>query len=321
MKGSRRTIIILVVVLVALVALWLGLRTQNENQSAREEEGSTVSMYSDLKDPDEITYDTGEEKIDLEKNADGKWIFPDAPDVTLDQSTVEMIAEEVVHPTVTRELEDPDDLADYGLEDPAFTAEALNDDGEELTVLVGDPCDDGYYLKNSDSDSVYTGGDTLVEYLQYTSCNLVQNDTLPTIGSDQVQEVTIETPKGTTTYTPEENEDDIATILGGYGSLSFGVCVAYNVSTDAELAQYGLDKDNRKSVSITYTTGGDTEDEDNSDTAFDEEENSDEETKTLTLYVGSDDAEEVYTYLMLEGSLLVNEDMKESVENMLNESN
>lgn len=307
MKGKKK-LIILTLILLILLAVFFALRAFNaaEEEKKEQEEEATQIQLVEMSNLSAISYEYESEQFTFEKQ-DGAWVFADEPEVTLSQDTVETLETEITGLTAVRSLEDTDELSDYGLEDAQYTIKVENEDGDSYTIYIGNGVDSDYYLTLNDKTNIYTGGSGLVSALQYDKKHFVQNDTLPSIGTDNIKKVTIEgSVENDAVYkkSNDEDEDALATILGGYGAISLGDCEDYNVTTNKELKQYGLNKKSRIAVTLKYTE----DDEDTGDT----------ETKEFTLYIGSTDDSGSYRYIQAEGSDIINIVSYDTANNLLN---
>ena len=104
-----------------------------------------------------------------------------------------------------RELEDPDDVADYGLDSPSYTVAYTTEAGEEGEVYIGNQAEDDYYAMVKGSDKIYTITADLPGRLDFDLSGYIQNDTVPSISSGNLQKVEITENGSTVAY--EEGED------------------------------------------------------------------------------------------------------------------
>ncbi len=301
MKKDRKRIIILLATLLILLAAFFGLRAFNDREEERikEEEQASQVEITKLSALQSISYKNETGEISLTKQED-QWVFSDEPKVKLDQSYITAMESAITDLTATRELEDPDELSYYGLEEPVCEIRAEDEDGTETTIYVGNGTDSDYYLTADDKEKVYTGGSSLMSAVQYEKKQLIENDTVPSIGKDNVAKITIQgLEDGDVSYTAKDNEDEIGTILGGVGALSFGDCEDYNVTGKA-LAGYGLNKKSRITLTITYKD--------------------DDKEKNFCLYIGKPDDTSTYRYVQVKDSNIVNKALTDTVDNLLNQN-
>ena len=142
-----------------------------------------------------------------------------------------------------------------------------------------------------DSGKVYTISSGFQDYLQFDLTNLVQYDTVPSIGSGNLKSVTI-TENGTDTV--YEEDDQVGELAGGFGALSLTDCANYHASAE-ELAEYESQRITAKAV---YTDSSDKE-------------------QTFTVYLGKTDDAGENRYVMVEGSDMVYRISETVAQNMI----
>ena len=285
---KNRGLMIALAVLVVLLAAYFGMRAWNTAQEEEKQaQEDAEKVYVTDTDPDEITaisYNVGSGDMAFEKDGD-TWYYTADKDFPLSQSYPENMAETLGRVEADRELEDGDELADYGLDDPAYTVEYTDSEGNTTTLYFGDVTGDYYYVTANDDGVVYTVSTTVIEDLNYTLDDMAQLDDYPSIGSGNLVRETI-TQDGVTTTYDSENEDqseDIAAVAGGLGAVSLSDVADYSVA-DEDLKTYGLDEASRITVEATYTQ--------------------DDEEQVLTLYIGNDDGSGD-RYVMINDSRIV----------------
>ena len=293
---QKKTMLIMVVVLAALLALYGGLKAWNshsDKQKKAKEDKEKVSLV-DAKNLKTFAYESGGSKMSFTKK-DGEWVYDEDDGVRLNQSTIKSMAKDITGLTAVRKLSNPDKKADYGLDSPDYTITYTAKDGTEGTIEIGDTAGDNYYAMIQDSDDVYTISSTLVSDLLFDLSSLTENDTLPSISSGNLKKVEVTQNGETTTY---KKKKERAGLAGGWGTITFTQCADYNVK---DLAKYGLDETNRITVTATYkdSTSGDK--------------------KTCTIYVGNENGDN--RYVQLKDSNMVYEVGSSIVENMMSVDN
>ena len=118
---------------------------------------------------------------------------------------------------------------------------------------------------------IYTVSSDITSSLSYSLDDLIETVSLPYVKSGNLKKVLVTQNGKTKTYTSKKkNLDGIA---GGLGVFTFGDCQNYYANQTA-LAKYGLDKDSRITVDITYK---------DTDT---------KKTKNVMLYIGKKDSDQ-----------------------------
>lgn len=295
-KKMLLPMLLILLLLVLVLALLQRHNQQQEEEQEAEKEASTIYI-TDIAEIDSISYRTGDNEFTFEKEGDS-WIYKQDPDFPLAQSYPEQIASTYGKLTAQRELEDGDELEDYGLTEPAYTIRLTDPDGNETGLKIGNAVDDAYYLLNESTEKIYTVSSAAATVLQHTLEEMAQLDNYPNIGSGNLKKEVITRGGETTTY-DSENEDDaknIAAVAGGLGAVTLSSAADYSVE-DKDLAGFGLDEKSRTTVEATYTT--------------------DEEEQVLKLYIGGEDGNG-NRYVMMNDSRIVYLISAEVCKNILN---
>ena len=301
MRKKNKGILILLAVLILLVAVYFGLRTwnaQQEEKAQEEQEAATVHVTdTSAEDIVSLKFNVGNGDLEFGKE-DDQWYYTPDKDFPLQQSYPEDMAETVGSITAGRELTDGDSIDAYGLDEPAYTIEYTDADGNTTEFLFGDMTGDDYYVMLNGNDTVYTVNSSVIDPFNYTLDDMARLDDYPSIGSGNLVKEVITQNGETTTYDSEDEDqaEDIAAVAGGLGAVSLSEAADYSVE-DEDLDVYGLDEDSRITVEATYTQ--------------------DDEEQLLTLYIGNEDGSG-NRYVMLNDSRIVYLISDEICDNILN---
>lgn len=154
MKRSRK-VILLVLVLLIVGASWLGA-----NQLAQKEAVVETQEAIQVLGGGQVTrmrFDAGDQSLALTQR-EGTWQVEDDQAFPLDQDQAGEYAQLLSSLTATRRITGGAQLADYGLETPAFTMDVTLEDGAQVTLSMGDynALTGEYYLKRGDQQDIYT---------------------------------------------------------------------------------------------------------------------------------------------------------------------
>lgn len=293
-----KSLVILLAVLVVLVVAYVVTGQLKKKSAEKENEQKQIAVL-DMSDITSIQYTNGTDTMSFIKEG-GTWYSESDKEFPLQQSSLKTMAETFGTLSANRELTDGDTLADYGLEEPQYTITLKDADGEQQNIYIGNAAGEDYYMTVGDKEKIYTVDYSVVNAMNFDLDSMLQKDTFPSIGADNIKKVTITKAGETTEYDADNSDqsDDITAIGGGLGAAYFVECVDYSVQAD-ELDQYGLDEAQRTTVTVVYT-------------------DSDDKEQTFTLYVGGRDESDAYNYVQMDGSKMVNTMTKETVNNILN---
>lgn len=293
-----KSLVILLTVLVVLVVAYVVTGQLKKKSAEKENEEKQIAVL-DMSDITSIQYTNGTDTMSFIKEG-GTWYSESDKEFPLQQSSLKTMAETFGTLSANRELTDGDTLADYGLEEPQYTITLKDADGEQQNIYIGNAAGEDYYMTVGDKEKIYTVDYSVVNAMNFDLDSMLQKDTFPSIGADNIKKVTITKVGETTEYDADNSDqsDDITAIGGGLGAAYFVDCVDYSVQAD-ELAQYGLDEAQRTTVTVVYT-------------------DSDDKEQTFILYVGGRDESDAYNYVQMDGSKMVNTMTKETVNSILN---
>lgn len=293
-RKKKKTIILLVMILLLIVANGAASAWNDKSEKKKEKEAEASKIYlTDAGDITAYSYSDGNQNMSFTK-ADDTWEYDEDNEIPVNQDTVQSTADAIRQMEAVRELENPDQLSDYGLDKPSYTIRFQDNDSVTTEILIGNGAGENYYATVGDSGKVYTISSDFQNYLQFDLTNLVQYDTVPSIGSGNLKSVTI-TENGTDTV--YEDDDQVGELAGGFGTLSLTDCVNYHASTE-DLAEYGLDEGQRITAKAIYTDSSDKE-------------------QTFTVYLGKTDDAGENRYIMVEGSDMVYRISETVAQNMI----
>lgn len=294
MKKNKKMWILAILVLALAAVNWgLGIWSERSEQRAASEAEQAKVYLSRAEDVEACSYTDGEQTMAFTCQ-DQVWTCDADPEIPLNQSTIRNLADTLGQMIAVRELTDPDPLEDYGLTEPLYQIWYRDGDGTETEILVGNGVGENYYATVEGTGKVYTISSDFQTVLQFDLSSLVQHDTVPSLGSGNLVSITVTEAGQDTVYT---ESDQLGELAGGFGAMTLTECADYHVSED-RLAEYGLDDDQRITVTAVYTDDA-------------------EEEQTFVLYVGQLDTEGTDRYVMVEGSGMVYSVSDSIVQNLM----
>lgn len=274
---------VLLVVLVAVSGLTFGvMQYQEVKENIQNTDQVILEIPTDSVQTLSWTYDSDT----LSFHRDGDWVYDGDEAFPVDENQMENLLEPFTALGASFVIEDVEDYAQYGLEEPVCTIDLTCDQGSyQIKLGSFSTMDEKRYLSLGDGKVYLVDHDPLEEYDAQLS-DLIRHDEMP--GMEDVTSIQFSGAQSYEIYHQEDSihtysQDDVyflrdgdlplsSTRTEGYLNtlrfLSLTNYVNYKV-TEEELAQYGLDTPDL-TVTVTYTQ----EDEDGQET---------EETVTLTV--------------------------------------
>ena len=319
MKRTQKLLcLLLALVLVSGAALAAVLLSPEGDETEGDPGVSVLSLDADSVTQLGWTYEEESLSFLLE---DDTWVYAEDSTFPLSTSRVEAALSALCDLTASRTIEEAEDLAQYGLEEPTCTVEVTAGD-TTTQLLIGDETTMGgeRYLSTGDGN-VYLVDEGFLDNFQYGLYDLVVKETIPSM--DDVVRFTVEAETQTLdlyyledsglaysdeyvwfaasdgTYTALDS-DLTQDLIEQVTLLSWGDCVDYKAGDEA-LAEYGL-AEPAATVTVQYIETVEVETDltdDDGNPIYDTQEN--EETFVLEIgsYTGSS------CYARLAGSEMV----------------
>lgn len=322
MNKKKKTMWLLMGCLLLLVVLLEGIQTwgkKKEAKAAEEEEAKKTYLfqtdalqriiYSDNSDSsnDSGNSNSSDNSDDLNNSntwvflkKDGTWIYEKDPTISLKADTMTAMENAFQSMEALQTIEEPDSLADYGLEQPKYRL-SLQTEDEEHTFLIGNASGENYYVMEENGDVVYTVSGTVVSQMVWTIDELAETDSFPYVAQGSFVKMTMDMADGTQKVydsADEEQKDIVSTVSGTLETTYFTNFADYHV-TEETLSSYGLDVANRITVTVAYKS------------------DSDDAEQTTEFYIGSKDEDGTYYYVQLKDSQQVGRILATTVETLL----
>ncbi|MEF2575258.1 MAG: DUF4340 domain-containing protein [Eisenbergiella sp.] len=138
---------------------------------------------------------SGDYELKLVKGDDGVWREESIPEETIKQESVNILLSEIDNITTSETvIEAPEDLSQYGLDEPFRTITAELSDGTSVTLCAGAKSDllSKYYVKTESGESVYMVDSYIVEDFAKMPEELVEEETTGTEDTGEETETGLE---------------------------------------------------------------------------------------------------------------------------------
>ena len=275
-KGLLFAVLILIVLLVLYFVI--DLQQKKADQEAETEETEESSLPVSVTDDEiaKVTVKNGDVTMTYTKS-DDTWTYEEDHDFPLDESAVDTKMSKLTSLTVDRVLESPEDLSEYGLDEPKQEVTVLKTDGTAFTLYIGNQnsSNNDFYVKVDDGADVYTMPASSINVFDMQPYDVAKADTFPTLESTNIRNIKVEKEDGTVEFSSDEtgtswtvkdqdgNEEKAGTtaasdLTTAVSSLSYKDFVDYKGD---DLARYGLDKPAETVTVVTEETEAETEEE------------------------------------------------------------
>ena len=303
---NKKGLIVGIIILVLLLGAYFLLRYLNLDEEDTAEEDAAETVFEiDADDISNIQIVSGENTFDF-SHGDDKWNYVEDDKFPLSESAILDKVSSLTSVSSMRTIEDPDNLADFGLENPEVTATVTDTDGKETELALGatnDAVSGCYMSMNGDTSKIYLVDTTLKTNLEFDLSDIAEKEDIPSITGSTITSVTIQKPEGTaklfqdsgseTGWTFEDTDGSsvpadsslVSTYTGNFSALAWTDYVTYDLNN---LGAYGLE--NPTVITVDYqqeeeADGSDTESSDDSaeETADDSTKDDTEEDSTVTV--------------------------------------
>lgn len=293
MTRGKKLVLLLLALAVLLAAAVAATRLNREE--AEPEEEATVIYELEESALNNLTWTYQGETMSFDYK-DGAWTYTGDETFPVDSSLLDQMKYTLMGLTAVTSIENPGDLATYGLEEAAVTVSVNG----EMVLAISEAAnlDGNLYLADKEG-RVYLVSTGVLDAFSYGLYDLVETEDVPSLSD--VTELSLQTGEETRVYTlqpaddEEESEDTwlldgevqdtdrVSELISAVTGVTWNTCVCYN-ATEGELEAYGLTAPTvRASVQGTV----------------------DEEQQTFTLELGGLTEDETGCYARIAGSAMV----------------
>lgn len=325
MKNKTVKMIFAVAVLAVCCGAYVGVKTyvaQQEKQEESEEDAAATEVFAaSTDDISAVKFIIDKKEVTFKKDEEDLWIKEGETEFPVNQTTLNEAVSSISSVESDRviDVDEVDDLSEYGLDNPANTVTVTAGD-DTTTLRIGDLNDttNQYYVnKDDDRETVYLVDAACITPFMNELYDYAEGESFPVITAENVNKVTVdgedndyilekEDETGYWNITEDGNSEKAdsakaSTLTSALGSVAYDKFVDYNCE---DKSIYGLDKPYAE-ITVDYEeetaedeAESDTDDE-NTDTT---DETSTEEAETvekqIVITVG-DESEDGSRYVML----------------------
>ena len=285
MNRQTKQLLALAGVLAVGLGAYAALRVWNAGEEERE--AAQADYVLQLSDVTALSFDSGDGPLSFTLEETG-WTWDGDSEFPVNGTELDALREDLAALKAERIIPEPDALADYGLEEPAYTLTARTGSGESTTLLLGslDPGGSHRYAMLDGGTEVYTVDGSITSSLDSELLDLMELPQLPDLDEKNITSAQLELTDGTVrqlTSAVETRETEEITLwsldgqplpegavgledwLYDLSTLYLDSCSAFKADQE-ELSACGMDGASLLTVSLTsgetftLAIGGQTED-------------------------------------------------------------
>ena len=245
MSKRVKNLIVLSLVVALLVFAYIFVSRVNSSEDTEEQTDSTITLCEfDETQIQSFHYKTESDELTFNQTG-GVWYYEGDESFPVTQNTLSEMAESVATVNATRKLDNPEDISNYGLDEPSLVVDITSND-KTYSFSVGDytAYTSEYYVLYE--DDVYLMDSTLTETFSKDLYDYLTTSSLESF--DEIVSFTIDENSIT-------DEEKVSELSDSYENLTLGSVADYK-----NKEEYGFDGTEHK-VTITYNVKTDVTDD------------------------------------------------------------
>lgn len=189
MREKRKQMIVIAVLLALLTGIYGLLCLLPSDSEEGSESPAPLTLNSNL-DLTSLTFETQEQSLTFVRQ-DGVWSLKNDPQFPLSQTLFSTVVSNWKNLTAQQQLENPDALADYGLDTPELTVRAADIEGQNTVMKFSSQQQSVRYGLCEDETDVYVLTTSAVENFLFQLEDLLELEEIPSIVRSDIQSVSI----------------------------------------------------------------------------------------------------------------------------------
>lgn len=170
MKKNKKGLITAVILLIFLLIVYIVIRNLHLDEEEQEEDTTETVYEIDAADISKLQVASGDTSFSF-THADDTWTYDEDRNFPLSESAVLDKVSYVTSVSSSRTIEEPENLEDYGLEEPEVSITVTDTEGETTSLELGatnDTVSACYMTLNGDTSKVYLVDSSLKTNMEFT---------------------------------------------------------------------------------------------------------------------------------------------------------
>ena len=192
MKKKRIQLIILLILCLLCAAAYLIFKSIDFSEKDTAAKEVAVTDFAS-KDVTSLSV-SGDHRLKFAKEED-KWVNTDDREMPLNQTLVSSLVNNIAGITTESVVEQPEDLSEYGLDNPVRTIKATLENGSSIIIYVGNQNDltGDYYIRLEGDDRVYGISSYVVTAFDKEPEEFIEETEEETTSAEDTEETATET--------------------------------------------------------------------------------------------------------------------------------
>ena len=270
MGKNKKGLIVAFLVLFLLLGVYFLLKSLNLEEETDEADAEKTVFEMNAEDISEIQIEYDGNSYTF-SHGDDKWSYEEDELFPLSEAAVLDIVSGVTSVEASRELDDPGELSEYGLDNPVVQVRVKDTGGKEVLLKFGNDNESlgSSYMKKDEEKTVYLVDSSVKENFCRDISDLAEKEEIPSISSSTIQKVEITQEKNTKSIEKDESAETgwtykvadngkkilsaavdsskVNSFMNNYTGLTWQEFVSYDLQ---DLTKYGLD--NPTVITINY---------------------------------------------------------------------
>lgn len=270
MGKDKKGLMVAFLVLFLLLGVYFLLKSLNLEKEPETANAVKTVFEMNAEDISEIQIEYDGNRYTF-SHGDDKWSYEEDELFPLSEAAVLDIVSGVTSVEASRELDDPGELSEYGLDNPVVQVRVKDTGGKEVLLKFGNDNESlgSSYMKKDEEKTVYLVDSSVKEKFCRDISDLAEKEEIPSISSSTIQKVEITQEKNTKSIEKDESAETgwkykvadngkeilseavdsskVNSFMNNYTGLAWQEFVSYDLQ---DLTKYGLD--NPTVITINY---------------------------------------------------------------------
>ena len=193
-KKTTLTMVTLLLALAFLIVFYLWYSNREETSGNEAESKAKITLAEiDKNNIQQLHFQNKEVNLNLYLEGE-VWLSQEDPNRPINQDKVDNLLNVIDRVEAERlVLENPEDISEFGLDEPVLFLEATSKDNQVVSLKIGSQTStkEGYYGMVNDDPNVYLFSNNYRTGMDYRDVDMTEKEDLPSVAAEGVKHLTI----------------------------------------------------------------------------------------------------------------------------------